>query len=69
MRAPDAQTLQKMDLYWRAANYLSAAQFFLLDNPLLKLPLAPDQINKLLTGHWGGDAGIEFHLCGAASPE
>ena len=37
----DRQTLELMDAYWRAANYLSVGQIYLLDNPLLKEPLAP----------------------------
>ena len=38
--------LQKMDAYWRAANYLSAAQLYLLDNPLLREPLRREHIKK-----------------------
>ena len=40
------EMLDKMDAYWRAANYLSAGQLYLLDNPLLKEPLTMDQIKK-----------------------
>lgn len=40
------EMLDKMDAYWRAANYLSAGQLYLLDNPLLKEPLTMDQLRK-----------------------
>ena len=46
------EMLDKMDAYWRAANYLSAGQLYLLDNPLLKEPLTMDQIKKKIVGHW-----------------
>ena len=45
--------LKKMDAYWRAANYLGAAQLYLLDNPLLREPLTRDQVKKKIVGHWG----------------
>ena len=45
--------LKKMDAYWRAANYLGAAQLYLLDNPLLREPLTMDHIKKKIVGHWG----------------
>mgnify|MGYP002615253936 FL=1 len=45
--------LEKMNAYWRAANYLSAAQLYLLDNPLLREPLKPEHIKKKIVGHWG----------------
>ena len=44
--------LKKMDAYWRAANYLGAAQLYLLDNPLLREPLTMDHIKKKIVGHW-----------------
>lgn len=44
--------LQKMDAYWRAANYLSVGQIYLFDNPLLKRPLAPSDVKRMLLGHW-----------------
>lgn len=47
------ELLNKMNAYWRAANYLSAGQLYLLDNPLLKKPLTMDQIKKKIVGHWG----------------
>jgi xylulose-5-phosphate/fructose-6-phosphate phosphoketolase len=45
--------LQKIDSYWRAANFLSVGQIYLCDNPLLKEPLAPEHIKRMLLGHWG----------------
>jgi xylulose-5-phosphate/fructose-6-phosphate phosphoketolase len=56
--APDV--LHKMDAYWRAANYLSVGQIYLRENPLLRKPLAPDDIKKLLLGHWGTTPGQNF---------
>jgi len=47
------ELLMRMDQWWRAANYLSAAQLYLLDDPLLKRPLTPDDIKKKIVGHWG----------------
>ena len=44
--------LSKMNEYWMAANYLSAAQLYLLDNPLLKKPLTRDMIKHKIVGHW-----------------
>ena len=45
--------LQRIDAYWRAANYLSVGQIYLLDNPLLREPLAPAHCKPRLLGHWG----------------
>ena len=45
--------LSKMDAYFRAANYLSAAQLYLLENPLLRQPLTMEQVKKKIVGHWG----------------
>ena len=47
------EMLARMDKYWRAANYLSACQLYLLDNPLLEKPLSEDDIKKKIVGHWG----------------
>ena len=47
------EMLNKMDAYWRAANYLAAGQLYLLDTPLLKEPLKPEHIKKKIVGHWG----------------
>jgi xylulose-5-phosphate/fructose-6-phosphate phosphoketolase len=56
----DETLLQRMDAYFRAANYLSAAQIYLCDNPLLKEPLAPAHIKRMLLGHWGTTPGQNF---------
>ena len=52
--------LKRMDAYWRAANYLAAAQLYLLKNPLLRQPLQADQIKKKIVGHWGTVPGQNF---------
>ena len=52
--------LKKMDAYWRATNYLSAAQLYLLDNPLLKEPLKREHVKKKIVGHWGTVPGQNF---------
>jgi len=54
------QILQKMDAYWRAANYLSVGQIYLLDNPLLRVPLTLDHVKTRLLGHWGTTPGLNF---------
>jgi xylulose-5-phosphate/fructose-6-phosphate phosphoketolase len=56
--APDL--VQKLDAYWRAANYLSVGQIFLGDNPLLKRPLALADVKHMLLGHWGTTPGQNF---------
>ncbi|MDH4225764.1 MAG: phosphoketolase, partial [Deltaproteobacteria bacterium] len=56
--APDE--LKKMNAYWRAANYLSVGQIYLLDNPLLKKPLTLDHVKPRLLGHWGTTPGLNF---------
>jgi xylulose-5-phosphate/fructose-6-phosphate phosphoketolase len=52
--------LRLLDAYWRAANYLSVGQIYLCDNPLLKEPLAPAHIKRMLLGHWGTTPGQNF---------
>jgi xylulose-5-phosphate/fructose-6-phosphate phosphoketolase len=52
--------LQRIDAYWRAANYLSVGQIYLYDNPLLTRPLAPGDIKPRLLGHWGTTPGQNF---------
>ena len=52
--------LEKIDAYWRASNYLSACQLYLLDNPLLKEPLKPEHVKKKIVGHWGTVPGQNF---------
>ncbi len=55
-----AEELRKIDAYWRAANYLSVGQIYLLDNPLLKRPLAREHVKPRLLGHWGTTPGLNF---------
>jgi xylulose-5-phosphate/fructose-6-phosphate phosphoketolase len=52
--------LDKMDAYWRAANYLSVGQLYLYDNPLLKEPLDLAHVKPLVVGHWGTTPGQNF---------
>ena len=52
--------LHAIDAYWRAANYLSVGQIYLLDNPLLRQALAPEHIKPRLLGHWGTTPGLNF---------
>ncbi|MGL4667865.1 MAG: phosphoketolase family protein [Saezia sp.] len=54
------ELLQKMHAYWKASNYLSVGQIYLLDNPLLKKPLAKEHIKPRLLGHWGTSPGLNF---------
>ena len=54
------ELLTKMNAYWRAANYLSAGQLYLLDNPLLRRPLTWDDVKKKIVGHWGTVPGQNF---------
>ena len=51
-----------IDAYWRAANYLSVGQIYLLDNPLLREPLKREHIKPRLLGHWGTSPGLNM-LC------
>ncbi|UDJ84622.1 phosphoketolase family protein [Kosakonia oryzae] len=52
--------IQLIDRYWRAANYLSVGQIYLMDNPLLREPLKPEHIKPRLLGHWGTTPGLNF---------
>ena len=52
--------VEKIDSYWRAANYLSAGQIYLKDNPLLRRPLSTSDIKPRLVGHWGTTPGLNF---------
>ncbi len=52
--------LKRIDLYWRAANYLSVGQIYLMDNPLLQEPLTIEHIKPRLLGHWGTTPGLNF---------
>jgi len=60
--SPHADELDALDMYWRAANYLGAAQVYLRDNCLLEEPLRAEHIKPRLLGHWGTVPGINF-LC------
>ncbi|TYB50939.1 phosphoketolase family protein [Nonomuraea sp. PA05] len=51
---------QTIDAYWRAANYLSVGQIYLMDNPLLTEPLRPEHVKPRLLGHWGTTPGLNF---------
>ena len=55
-----ASDFDLLDRYWRAANYLSVGQIYLLDNPLLGEPLRPEHIKPRLLGHWGTTPGLNF---------
>jgi len=52
--------LELVDRWWRAANYLSVGQIYLLSNPLLREPLAADHTKSRLLGHWGTTPGLNF---------
>ncbi len=54
------EQLHTIDAWWRAANYLSACQLYLLDNPLLKEPLKPEHVKHHIVGHWGTCPGQNF---------
>ncbi|MEA2689410.1 MAG: xylulose-5-phosphate/fructose-6-phosphate phosphoketolase [Candidatus Eremiobacteraeota bacterium] len=54
------QEVETLDAYWRAANYLSVGQIYLLDNPLLREPLRIDHLKPRLLGHWGTTPGLNF---------
>jgi xylulose-5-phosphate/fructose-6-phosphate phosphoketolase len=51
---------RRMDAYWRASNYLSVGQIYLLDNPLLREPLRLEHVKPRLLGHWGTTPGLNF---------
>ena len=55
-----AELLQKIDAYWRAANYLSVGQIYLMGNPLLTRPLRPEDVKPRLLGHWGTTPGLNL---------
>ena len=56
----DRKTYKQLDAWWRASNYLSAGQLYLLEDPLLKEPLTRDKIKKKIVGHWGTVPGQNF---------
>ncbi|UOY02189.1 phosphoketolase family protein [Blastococcus sp. PRF04-17] len=55
-----ADELTALDAWWRAANYLSVGQIYLMGNPLLREPLRPEHIKPRLLGHWGTTPGLNF---------
>jgi xylulose-5-phosphate/fructose-6-phosphate phosphoketolase len=55
-----SETLAQIDAWWRAANYLSVGQIYLLDNPLLHEPLRPEHVKPRLLGHWGTTPGLNL---------
>src|SRR5215210_4978314 len=59
-RQADDGELARLHAYWRAANYLSVGQIYLLDNPLLREPLAAEHVKPRLLGHWGTTPGLNF---------
>ena len=60
VKALSPAQLGLIDAYWRAANYLSVGQIYLLDNPLLREPLRPEHTKPRLLGHWGTTPGLNF---------
>src|SRR3546814_7887648 len=54
------EELARLDAWWRAANYLSVGQIYLMDNPLLREPLLPEHVKPRLLGHWGTTPGLNF---------
>ena len=56
----NAQQLEQINAYWRAVNYLSVGQIYLMDNPLLREPLTTEHIKPRLLGHWGTTPGLNF---------
>ena len=54
------EELKQIDAYWRAANYLTACQLYLLDNPLLERPLRESDLKQTIVGHWGTCPGQNF---------
>ena len=56
----DEGELRLIEAWWRAANYLSVGQIYLLDNPLLREPLRPEHVKPRLLGHWGTTPGLNF---------
>jgi xylulose-5-phosphate/fructose-6-phosphate phosphoketolase len=59
-RPLDDEQLRRIDAWWRAANYLSVGQIYLMDNPLLREPLRPEHVKPRLLGHWGTTPGLNF---------
>ena len=55
-----SEELAAIDRWWRAANYLSVGQIYLMGNPLLREPLRPEHVKPRLLGHWGTTPGLNF---------
>src|SRR5256885_17234961 len=55
-----SSSLERIDAYWRAANYLSVGQIYLMDNPLLREPLRIEHVKPRLLGHWGTTPGLNL---------
>jgi xylulose-5-phosphate/fructose-6-phosphate phosphoketolase len=60
MATPTPDDLRLIDSYWRAANYLSVGQIYLMDNPLLREPLRVEHVKPRLLGHWGTTPGLNL---------
>ncbi len=60
MNTPSPSALDRIDAWWRAANYLAGAMIYLQDNPLLAAPLRPEHIKRRPLGHWGSSPGLSF---------
>jgi xylulose-5-phosphate/fructose-6-phosphate phosphoketolase len=60
IETPSPELLEKMDACWRAANYLSVGQIYLMDNPLLREPLKIEHVKPRLLGHWGTTPGLNL---------
>src|ERR671923_292945 len=58
--AVSSNELRLIDAWWRAANYLSVGQIYLLDNPLIRAPLRIEHVKPRLLGHWGTTPGLNF---------
>ena len=56
----DSEEIRLLDAWWRAANYLSVGQIYLMDNPLLRRPLAAEDVKPRLLGHWGTTPGLNL---------
>src|SRR5918995_7137640 len=56
----DSDELDRLNAWWRAANYLSVGQIYRLDNPLLREPLRLEHVKPRLLGHWGTTPGLNF---------
>jgi xylulose-5-phosphate/fructose-6-phosphate phosphoketolase len=57
---PTADEVDALDAWWRANNYLTVGQIYLMDNPLLRAPLVPEHVKPRLLGHWGTSPGLSF---------